>query len=55
MRGSRDDRPGKISTHSAHEDGDQVELVVVLIKRIFQPTPPTRTETINVFALHKTS
>ena len=23
MRGSRDDRPGKISTHSAREDGDK--------------------------------
>ena len=26
MRGSRDDRPGKISTHSAHEDGDRDQL-----------------------------
>ena len=34
-----------ISTHSAHEDGDLVNLGAELMEFLFQPTPPTRTET----------
>ena len=35
----------KISTHSAHEDGDRRLTLSVLVLVKFQPTPPTRTET----------
>ena len=35
----------KISTHSAHEDGDVKTEITINITKKFQPTPPTRTET----------
>ena len=35
----------RISTHSAHEDGDVNDKISIKLKIIFQPTPPTRTET----------
>ena len=35
-----------ISTHSAHEDGDQSVLSSMYRNFVFQPTPPTRTETL---------
>ncbi len=35
----------KISTHSAHEDGDTLRPIKLVLSMLFQPTPPTRTET----------
>ena len=35
-----------ISTHSAHEDGDDVYKNFAMNYIGFQPTPPTRTETV---------
>ena len=34
MRGSRDDHPGKISTHSAREDGDALYLTLSAVQSI---------------------
>ena len=42
----------RISTHSAREDGDKISVYNYTYIRIFQPTPPARTETHPIFDMY---